>query len=135
MHRRHRFSFIIRTTLRNCPKCDESFDLLVSQYAGFVSQYCKRYLKIGGWLLANNSHGDAGMAHLDGDYELVGVVNRRSDKFSFSANKLEQYFVPKKDVPVTKEYLEKIKRGIGYQKSAFAYVFGELDSGFRSIEQ
>ena len=105
------------------PECDESFELLISQYAGFVSQYCQRYLKIGGWLLANNSHGDAGMAYLDDDYELVGVVSRRSDKFSFSVNKLEEYFVPKKDVPITKEYLEKIQRGIGYQKSAFAYVF------------
>jgi hypothetical protein len=43
----------------------ERFDLLISQYAGFVSQYCKRYLKIGGVLLVNNSHGDASstMAH------------------------------------------------------------------------
>lgn len=63
------------------------------------------------------------MAYLDNDYELVGVVNRQGDKFSFSATKLETYFVPKKNVPITKEYLEKIQRGIGYQKSAFAYVF------------
>ena len=109
--------------VKHLPECDESFELLISQYAGFVSQYCRRYLKIGGWLLANNSHGDASMAYLDDDYELVGVVNRRSDKFSFHVNKLEGYFVPKKDVPITKEYLEKIQRGIGYQKSAFAYVF------------
>ena len=105
------------------PECDESFELLISQYAGFVSQSCKQYLKIGGWLLANNSHGDASMASLDDDYELVGMVNRRSDKFSFNVNKLEGYFVPKKQVPITKEYLEKIQRGVGYQKSAFAYVF------------
>ncbi|MDX1379377.1 MAG: hypothetical protein R3307_11045, partial [Anaerolineales bacterium] len=32
----------------------ESFDLLISQYAGFVGQYCKHYLKKGGLLLANN---------------------------------------------------------------------------------
>jgi hypothetical protein len=108
---------------RPLPERDEAFDLLVSQYAGFVSQYCKRYLKIGGWLLANNSHGDAGMANLDEDYELVGVINRRNDTFNFNVNKLDAYFVPKKDVPVTKEYLEQIGRGIGYQKSAFAYVF------------
>lgn len=109
------------------PECEESFELLISQYAGFISQYCKRYLKISGWLLANNSHGDASMAHLDNDYELVAVVNRRGDKFSFSVNKLEEYFVPKKNMLVTKEYLEKIQRGIGYRKSAFAYVFRRVD--------
>lgn len=108
------------------PEQDETFGLLVSQYAGFVSQNCKRYLRIGGWLLANNSHGDAGMANLDADYELVGVVNRRGSKFNFSAKNLEKYFIPKKDISITKEYLEKIQRGIGFQKSAFAYVFKRI---------
>ncbi len=108
---------------KGLPEGDESFDLLISQYAGFVSQFCKRYLKIGRWLLANNSHGDAGMANLDEDYAFVGVVKRRGDRFSFSADSLEAYFVPKKDVQITKEYLEEIGRGIGYKKSAFAYVF------------
>lgn len=116
---------------KHLPERDESFDLLISQYAGFVSQSCKRYLKIGGWLLANNSHGDASMAYLDDDYALVGVVNRRGDKFSYSAKKLEEFFIPKKDVPSTKEYLEKIQRGIGYQKSAFAYVFRRTGSSYR----
>jgi len=37
-----------------------SFDLLISQYAGFISQHCKHYLRPQGYLLANNSHGDAG---------------------------------------------------------------------------
>ena len=39
---------------------EESFDLLISQYAGFVSEATKRYLRRGGILVANNSHGDAG---------------------------------------------------------------------------
>ena len=105
------------------PESDQSFDLLISQYAGFVSQHCKRYLKIGGWLLANNSHGDASMAYLDDEYEFIGIMNRRGNKFNFSMKNLGEYFIPKKDVLVTKEYLETIRRGIGYQKSAFAYIF------------
>lgn len=108
---------------KQLPEHDESFDLLISQYAGFISQHCKQYLKIGGWLLANNSHGDASMAYLDDDYKLVGGVNRQGEKFNFSTSRLEDYFIPKKDVLITKEYLEKIQRGIGYKKSAFAYVF------------
>ena len=35
------------------------YDLLISQYGGFVSESCKRYLRRGGLLLANDSHGDA----------------------------------------------------------------------------
>ena len=41
---------------------EASFDLLISQSAGFISQAGKQYLKIGGLLLVNNSHGDASMA-------------------------------------------------------------------------
>ena len=34
-------------------------DVLLSQYAGFISEPCKGYLRAGGVLVANNSHGDA----------------------------------------------------------------------------
>ncbi|KNC85154.1 hypothetical protein SARC_02647 [Sphaeroforma arctica JP610] len=56
---------------------ENSFDLLISQYAGLVGRACKPYLARGGLLLANDSHGDAGVAALDRDYELVGVVNQK----------------------------------------------------------
>lgn len=36
---------------------DQSVGLLVSLYAGFVSEHCTRYLRSGGWLLVNPSHG------------------------------------------------------------------------------
>ena len=105
------------------PEEDASFDLLISQYAGFVSQRCKRYLKIGGWLAANNSHGDASMAHWDDDYAFVAALYRRAERFRFEAEGLDRFFVPKKEINVTREYLEKTQRGIGYQHSAFAYIF------------
>jgi hypothetical protein len=38
---------------------EESFDLLISLYSGFVSKYCTKYIKKNGIVLANNSHGDA----------------------------------------------------------------------------
>lgn len=103
---------------------EESFDLLISQYAGFVGQHCKRYLKKGGLLLANNSHGDAGVAALDDAYLLIAVVQSRSGKYRISETNLKQYFVPKRPkVHVTKEYLQELGRGMGYKKSASVYVF------------
>lgn len=103
---------------------EESFDLLISQYAGFVGQHCKRYLKKGGLLLANNSHGDAGVAALDDGYRLIAVVQSSSEKYRVSETNLEQYFVPKASkVHATKEYLLELGRGMGYKKSASVYVF------------
>ena len=105
----------------------ESFDLLISQYAGFVSQFCKKYLKIGCTLLANNSNGDASMASIDKSYKLVGVLNKRRNKYVFSDESLDSYFIPKESREVTREYLEKIKRGVGYTKSATSYLFERIE--------
>ena len=103
-----------------------SFDLLISQYAGFVSQYCKKYLKIGGILLVNNSHGDASMASIDKSYKLIGVLNKRKNRYAFSGKDLGSYFIPKKPREITREYLEKTMRGIGYTKSPTAYIFERI---------
>ena len=102
---------------------NKSFDLLISQYAGFVSQHCKQYLKVGGLLLVNNSHGDASMASIDNQFELVAVVTRRDGKHKIKDNNLESYLIPKSDKPITRAYLEKTQRGISYKKPASMYVF------------
>ena len=102
---------------------DESFDLLISQYAGPISQACKRYLKVGGFLVANNSHGDASLASLDDDYELVAVINHRGDRYTLSETDLQDYFVTKSGKPVRRESVEESGRGVAYTKSPSEYVF------------
>jgi hypothetical protein len=97
---------------------EESYDLLISQYAGFVSQHCKRYLRISCYLLVNNSHGDASVAYIDWDNEFFAAVLRSKGKHRIREKNLDTYFIPKKPVDLTKEYLEHTKKGIGYQKTA-----------------
>lgn len=108
---------------QDLPEPQGGYDLLISQYAGFVSMYCTHYLKIGGLLLANNSHGDASMASIDPRYELVGVINHRGEKFSVKSNQLADYLIPKSGRPVIKETLLASGRGVGYTRSASAYLF------------
>jgi hypothetical protein len=105
---------------------EESFDLLISQYAGFISQHCKRYLRVGGILLVNNSHGDASMASLDSDYALIAVVLSYRGRERISEKDLEAYFQPKKPQPVTKARIAELGRGIAYKKSAAAYLFRRI---------
>jgi len=102
---------------------EESFDLIISQYAGFISEPTKKYLKKGGILLVNNSHGDAGLASIDPDFKLVAVTNNRDGKTVLSERDLDQYFVPKKAVEITPEYLKELERGVGYTKAATNYIF------------
>lgn len=105
---------------------EESFDLLISQYAGFVGQYCKPFLKKGGLLLANNSHGDAGVAAIDKEYQLVAVFSLRNGKYKIKKTDLDSYFVPKSSIQLTKEYLMQLQKGIGYTKSSGAYLFRKI---------
>ena len=120
------FSFHLGDYRQGLDMPKNSVDLLISQYAGFVSQACKGYLKPGGLLVANNSHGDAGMANLDDEFKLVAVYNRRGDKFSLSDKDLDGYFIPKQDMEITRQYLEELGRGVGYTKSAAGYLFEKV---------
>jgi hypothetical protein len=71
---------------------EKEFDMVISQYAGFVGQATKPYLKKGGILVCNNSHGDASMASLDKDYKLIAVYRRYADdKFTISSKNLDEY--------------------------------------------
>lgn len=105
------------------PEPDGAFDLLISQYAGFISQFARRHLRVGGWLVANNSHGDAGMAYLDETYVFVAAVDKRGDRYRLIETDLDTYFVPKKELEITAAYQEELGRGIGYKRPAAAYVF------------
>jgi hypothetical protein len=101
----------------------QSFDLLISLYAGFISEYCTDFLRVGGHLLVNPSHGDAALASIDERYRLVGVVISRSGDYCVSEINLDDYFQPKKVVNITRELLLSTNRGVAYTRSAFAYLF------------
>ena len=106
---------------------EKEFDLVLSQYAGFVGQAAKPYLRKEGLLVCNNSHGDASMAGLDPDYELIAVYRRKTDDtFSISDKNLKDYLIPKNGIQPTKEQLLKSMKGIGYTKSTSGYIFKKV---------
>ncbi len=105
------------------PEPAESFDLLVSLYAGFISEYCTEHLRRGGALLVNPSHGDAAMASIDPRYELAGVVVSDARGYRVSSVDLDTYLLAKKPDAVTVDSLHRSGRGIVYTRSPFAYLF------------
>ena len=98
----------------------EEVDLIISQFAGFVGQATKRYLKKGGLLLANDSHGDATLAFLDDDFDFVGVIDT-SGKIN-KAN-LDQYFTfaRKRNIDVGK--VKATMKGPKYKNQVSNYLF------------
>ena len=102
---------------------DGSFDVLVSLFAGFVSEHCTRYLRVGGTLLVNSSHGDAAMASIDDRYRFVGAVMSEAGAYRVVTDDLDRFLVPKRAVAITVESLRESGRGVAYTESAFAYLF------------
>ena len=60
---------------------------------------------------------------IDDDYELIATYHRRKDAYVINERNLTAYFIPKSDIEVTRAYLEKVQRGIGYTKAASGYMF------------
>ncbi len=102
------------------PEPAASFDLLISLYAGFVSQACGWLLRPGGLLLANDSHGDASMAALDPSFELVGAFTRRDRP---RTDELDTYLQPKSGRAATTDELRRTGRGVAATRDAKAYLF------------
>ncbi len=99
------------------------FDLLISLFAGPVWEHCRVYLKTGGMLLANASHGDASLAALDPDLQLVAAVLHRAGRYRLDDNHLDRYLVPKNPAEADASHIRSAGRGIAYTRPAFAYLF------------
>lgn len=104
----------------------EYTDLLISQYAGFVSQACKKYLRKEGILLANDSHGDATMAYVDEDYEFIGVLEYRDGKYILVNEDLDKYFSFKRDRAIDIDKVKKSMKGPKYKIVSDYYIFRKV---------
>jgi hypothetical protein len=119
-----RVDFVAADYTSELPWVHGSFDLLISLYAGPVWEHCRPYLRSGGLLLANASHGDASLAALDRDLHLVAAVLHRDGRYRLDTEDLERYLVPRRAAAADAEAIRRSGRGIAYTKPAFAYLFG-----------
>jgi len=95
-------------------------DLIISQFAGFVGQATKRYLKPGGILLCNDSHADATLARFDEAFELIGVID---EKNQISSAHLEDFFQLPKGRAVDLVNVRQTMKGPKYTHLAENYLF------------
>jgi hypothetical protein len=118
-----RWRFLHADYTGELPLDDQQFDLLVSLYGGVISDTCTRYLRTGGFLLANPSHGDVAMAALNPGYRLVAAITARQGRYAVRREDLDTYLRPKKPQHVDADTVRAQQRGIAYTRTAFAYLF------------
>jgi hypothetical protein len=102
---------------------DDSFDLLVSLYAGPVSDACGHLVRPGGRVLANPSHGDVALLALDERFTLEAVVTSRAGSYAVDPAELESHLIPKRSAQPSRVEILSHGRGIAYTRSPFAYLF------------
>ena len=103
-----------------------SFDLLISLYAGFVTDNNLKYIKKGGYILVNNSHNDAINCYHNKKLKLIGVTNGNKNDIKDSKQILNQCFIPKKPKKVEDFKKKKHMKTIGFTKSYKYYIFQKL---------
>lgn len=101
----------------------ESVDLIISQYGGFVGQATKKYLKTNGYLLCNDSHGDATLAMQDKDYKLIAVM---TENYQIKRRGLDQYFKLKGNKAIDLNQVKSKMKGPKYTVNAENYIFKKL---------
>ena len=101
----------------------EPVDLIISQYAGFVGQATKKYLKTSGILLCNDSHGDATLSKFDDDFELIGVIGKNNKIID---TKLDDYFVLPRSKKVDLVKVKEEMKGPKYKLKAGNYIFRKI---------
>jgi hypothetical protein len=95
-------------------------DLIISQFAGFVGQATKKYLRKGGILLCNDSHGDATLAYVDDDFEFIGVIDSCNQIVSSG---LDKYFKFTKEKDIDIHIVRSTMKGPKYKLQPSNYIF------------
>ena len=61
--------------------------------------------------------------HVADFFIFFGIIDYQNNNYYLKTENLDKYFIPKKNITVTKELLEKTNRGVRYTKSANFYLF------------
>lgn len=102
----------------------EPVDLIIFQYAGFVGQATKQYIKPGGILLCNDSHGDATLSRFDDDFKFVGVMGMNNNIID---SNLEGYFTLPGNKAVNPAIVKEKMKGPKYTLTAENYLFQKIN--------
>jgi hypothetical protein len=115
--------FIRRDYSRSLALQDERFDLLLALFAGGITRYCYKYLKIGGYVLTNNHQGDAQQALQCADLKLTAKVFYQKRAYAISEDVTAQEISHSKSQD---KYLKQGDQGIAFVENEIYYMFRRI---------
>ncbi len=99
----------------------EGFDLLISLYAGRVSQACKGYLDAGAILLTNNHQNDVEDIVNDAGFKCRAVIQHRRGKYRFVDGDITDFIALTRKGTKPKSYLRSTSQGAVYREGTDVY--------------
>jgi len=108
---------------KNLPLREESFDLLISVYAGGVTQTCSKYVKRGGIIVSNNHQNDAMHALKDMSLELEALIRRKGRKYHAESAASEDLPKILKERKIPSDNMKKSSTGLIYTDNENYFLF------------
>ena len=122
-------SFIAQDYTVPLPLPKGGFDLLISLYAGGVSQACKEYLKIGGILVTNDHQNDVdGVMNYTG-FKLIAMVKYSGGKYRFLDEDGDIHLAAVRKRKKRKDFLQTTSQGFAYREDIDVYFIFERCAG------
>jgi hypothetical protein len=118
-------------------KIGKDFDLLISLSAGIIVEACTKYVRQGGFLLVNDSHGDASMTFVGDKWELLAYYDNEKEHFtSDSLHRCFQVKVPRSDQtePMAKDQAKESAEIGSRSKRSFKLLFESMFYLFKKKE-
>ncbi len=105
---------------------ENNFDLLLSIYAGGITESCKKYIKPGGIIVSNNHHNDAQQALKDSSFRLEALIRRKGKKYHMENGTGEEMFKVLQEHSMPLRYMKNSSSGMKYVDNEYYFVFRKI---------
>jgi hypothetical protein len=120
--------FISSDYTSELPVRENEYDLLLSIYAGGISEACKKYVRRGGIIVSNNHQNDARQALKDPSLRLEAIIRRKGKKYSIDDGAGEDLQKALSDHGIPAKSMKNPGSGFAYVDNECYFVFRRMDS-------
>lgn len=109
------------------PLRENNYDLLLSIYAGGVTESCRKYIKTGGIILSNNHQNDALQALNDSYVRLEALIRRKGKKYHIENCTDEKMLKGPQGHSRTLKGMKNSNSGMEYVDNEYYFVFRKIN--------
>jgi hypothetical protein len=118
--------FIHGDYTKKLPLRENNYDLLLSIYAGGITEFCKKYVKPGGIIVSNNHQNDARQALKDSSVRFEALIRRKGKKYIIENDTGEKMLKILQEYSMPTENMKNSSSGMKYVDNEYYFVFRKI---------